>query len=353
MHTLRRPFLAVAASLLLCLLAPLPPASSAVPLHGLAVAVTADGTRLVAGGDSRAIYELDPQTLAVKQRVHIGHGIVALGFSADGKRLWAESTKAVHILDGVSFKMLKTIEKVERMNVVPAAGIVAVRAQRGGEIQLLSIDDGSAQGSVPYDRMKSVAAFGLRPDGKRLALLYSRKSTKDEKKVPYKELPKDLKGAALSEFKQRNDGYGAQFVLFEVPSGKVLLDKQLWYSAGGGSRIAWHAGLPHVVGYDNQNAQISTEGKVTYFELGNSYNYGIGISTDGATVLSGGLRDGSRTTLADRKSTKFRIDKLPGFPEYFKSFTVAADGTGFGGTSCWRVVRLDPAGKIEKVAPIY
>ncbi len=340
------------ACLVLVLLCPSAPA--AVPLGGLAVAVTPDGARLVAGGDSRALYVLDPTTLAVTQRVHLGRSIVALAFSGDGKRLWVESTGAVQMLDAASWKVLNTFEKAERMAVAPRANLVAVLERRGARIRLLSMADGSDKGAVPFDRMKSVSAFGLSPDGKQLAMLYRQERSDAEKKVERKDIPKDLKGAALNEFKQRNDGYQSRFVVHDVATGKAVRDQQLWYSAsGGGMRIAWQGDAVVAIGYRNQNARIAADAEVTYFELANSYNYGTGVSADGSTVLSGGLRSGARTTLADRKGTAFELDKQPGFPEYWKSFSFANDGTGFGGTSGWRVVRIDAAGKIVKTAPVH
>ena len=57
--------------------------------NGLSVAVTADGSRLVAGGDVRALYELDPETLAVKRRVHLGRRVQEMAFSKDGSTLVA------------------------------------------------------------------------------------------------------------------------------------------------------------------------------------------------------------------------------------------------------------------------
>lgn len=335
-----------------CLL--LLPASAAVPIGGLAVAVSADGSRLVAGGDSRALYVLDPQTLAVKERVNVGHPIVAMSWSPDGTRLWVEGTNALLLLDAATWKVLKTFENTEGLSAAPKAGLIAVQARRKNQILVLGASDGSQKAALPYDRMRSVAAFGLRPDGKQLALLYYRKRTDEEPKVASKDTPKDLKGVALREFKQRNDGYRSQLLILDVATSKTQRDHQLWYAApGGGNRLFWDKGDVCVIGYSNQNARIDAKGEIAYFELGNSYNYGHAVSADGSTILSGGLRDGCRTTLADNKSSAFRLDKLPGFPEYFKSFSFAADGSGFGSTSGWRVVRIDATGAIAKTAAVH
>ena len=320
----------------------------------LVVAVTADGKRLVGGGKTRALYEIDPQTLEVKARVHLGRGATAMAFSPDGNVLVVETAKAMLWLDSKTFKPIKTDKELDEMVAVPAIGLGAFRHRKSATIRILSLADASEKGVLPYDKMQSVAAFGLSPDAKKLALLYYRKRDKEEKKVPYKEIPKDLKGAKLNEFKQRNDGNTARYLVFDVAAGKSILDKKLWYTApGGGNTLYWSGDKVFVVSYENQNALIDAQGEVTYFELGNSYNYAMGCMADGSALLTGGLRDASRTTLPDLKITPFELDRLEGFPEYFRSFSFAADGTGYAGTTGWRVIRITPDGKVDKAAPVY
>ena len=331
-----------------------PLAPAATPLGGLAVAVSPDGTQLVVGGDSRAFYVLDPTSLAVTRRVHLGRAIVDLAFAPDGKHLAVESTKAVQIVDATTWEVVQTHEDFERMSVAADAGLVASVSRRPAAIQILSMTDGSIKAAIPYDSMQTVASFGLSPDGSKLALLYYRKSSETEPKVASGDIPKELKGAARKAFQQEHDGYTGQFLVFDVATGKATLDKTLWFSAsGGGSRTVWRGADAFVIGYDNQNAKITADGTVTYFELGNSYNYGWSPSPDGGVILSGGLRSGTRTPTATLEGVAFELDALPGFPEYWKSFSFARDGTGFGGTSCWRVARIDAAGKIVKVAPVH
>jgi hypothetical protein len=344
---------ALLAVLLLPLL-PTGPAGAATPLGGLAVAVTPDGSRLVAGGDSSALYELDPVTLAVKRRGHVGRQVVDLAFTPDGKQLLVETTDALLWVAADTFEVVNTIEEVERMSVAGAAGLAAVRATKGNAIRVLSVADGAEKAAIPYDRMKSIAAFGLKQDGSKLAILYYRKQDPEEAKVDRKEIPADLKDAALAEFTQKHDGYTAEYAVHEVATGKAVLEKKLWYGApGGGNRLYWHGEDVLVVSYENQNARIDPAGEATYFELGNSYNYGMAASADGAVLLTGGLRAASRTTTDKLAGSAFKLDELPGFPEYLKGFAFAADGTGFAGTSRWRVARLKPDATIEKVAPVF
>jgi len=322
--------------------------------NGHAVAVSADGKRLVAGGTGRALYDLDPSTLEVKRRVYLGRWIQDMVFSKDGATLVVESAKAVQWLKYDTLEPFLTLEGAERLSVAADAGLVAVNERKGTpSIKLYDLGTGKERGAVPYDRRQTMAAFGLSPDGKRLALLYYKKRSEEEKKVGYKEIPKDLKGAALNEFKQRNDGYRAQYQIVDVGTGKPTLDVKLWYAAkGGGNRAYWNGDAVTILAYDNQNVRIDAKGTATYFELGNSYNYAMAADAKGAAFLTGGLRKGTRTTV-DLKATAFELDALEGFPEYFKSFSFAADGSAYAGTTCGRVIRFDAQGAILASVPVY
>ena len=107
------------------------------------------------------------------------------------------------------------------------------------------------------------------------------------------------------------------------------------------------------VNYSNLNATVTPGGEVSLFQLDNSFNYGIGCSADQAILLTGGLSNGTYTKVEGMKQSKFDADKIPTWPEYFKSFTVGADGTAYGATSAFRVIRIKPDGTFDKSFPIY
>ena len=339
----------------LLLTAPGAPVDAEGSAGGLAVAVSSDGAQLVVGGRNRALYELDPVSLEVKRRVYLGRRVQKMAFAPSGKALWVESSDVVQFLSAKTLTVTNTIPKAGRLTAVPAAGLVAVDSKaRPYAIKLFDIESGAEKATVPYDKMKSVAAFALSPDGKQVAILYGRKRTDAETKVGYKDVPKDLKGAALNEFKQKHDGYASTFVILDVATGAPVMEKVVWYGSVGGGNIGfWSRNHIYVIGYKNQNARIDTKGAVTYFELANSYNYARRCNADGAVVLTGGLRSGSRTTLPDLKSVAFKLDELPGFPEYFDSFDFAKDGTGFAGTTGARVVRIGADGTIQASQPVF
>jgi hypothetical protein len=89
------------------------------------------------------------------------------------------------------------------------------------------------------------------------------------------------------------------------------------------------------------------------FETGLVFNHGLGASADGKVLVCGGMREGLYGPLEGVARVKFTIDALPGWPEHFAGFAVAADGTAYGVTSAFRVVRIGKDGKVMKVAPVF
>ena len=118
-------FLGLVASLV-TLLGVTTPARGGGLTDGLAVAVTADGARLVAGGSNRVLYELDPTTLEVKRRVWLGRQIMHMLFSPDGKVLVVESTAAVQWLKADTLEPFATKKDARGIQPVPALGAVAM-----------------------------------------------------------------------------------------------------------------------------------------------------------------------------------------------------------------------------------
>src|SRR5690606_3041342 len=97
-----------------------------------------------------------------------------------------------------------------------------------------------------------------------------------------------------------------------------------WYSQSGSLVGAFAGARAHFVGYGNENLTVNADGSlVGLFQGPTSYNYGIGVSPDQTRIAIGGLRDGSLVTLADGAAQVFRIDDLPGWPEYYKGFAFA------------------------------
>jgi len=318
-----------------------------------AVAASPDGATVVAGGQSRTLYVLDGRTLDVTRRIWVEARVGELCFNKDGSRLVVEDeTETLYYYDTQSWDVVKKVEKAGYMNCVPAADLLAAYRWDGErKIVFLSMTDGSEKGeAVLPDRIR---AFGLDAGAKRLAALTDGPDDK-EKKIPYNEIPEELEGIDKDTFRQKNDGRMSVYTVFEVPSGKRLSGAETWFSTSWekselilGEEKAW------VLNYDNKNAVILPSGETTLFRSGNSFNYGIGVSPDRKRFLTGGLRDGSLGDVDSLETTPFEIERMRGWPEYFARFSFQADGTGWGVTSNFRLVKISKEGKVEKVVPVY
>ena len=81
-------------------------------MGGLTVALSPDGKVMVAAGDNRTLYILDPGKMEVTQRVWLGVCIVGLQFNKDGNVLLAEDTDGtLHLIDVKTWQEKKNLPK--------------------------------------------------------------------------------------------------------------------------------------------------------------------------------------------------------------------------------------------------
>lgn len=330
-------------------------AFAATPLGGLAVALSPTGDVLVVGGDNRALLIADPAKMEVTNRIWLGVSILDLQFNKDGSQLLVEDTDGtVHQVDAGTWKLVKSEKKAEQMSVSQEADIVAGldNNNNGPVVKLLSASDLSSNGQITLEKGQKVTALGLNAKGTRLAVFLG--GIIDESEPKESKTPGDLKGLDAEEFRLKNDGKTSQFMVFAVPGGEKIFEKKIYYSPNGsGWKIYFQGDDALLVNYGNVNARVTSKGEVTLFKFENSYNYGIGASPDQTVILTGGLANGTYTKVDGMNQTTFKSDKIGGWPEYFKSFAVAADGTAYGSTSAYRVGRIKPDGSFDKAFPIY
>ncbi len=334
------------------------PAQAATPLGGLTVAVSPAGDKLVVGGDPRTIMVLDPNSLKVLSRNWIGTTIVSMAFNKDGSILAVMDTDAtVHLYDPNTWKAKYTLRKHDKMTIHTDKGILAgVNSRyRGGSIEFNSLKDGSNLGKADLGPKERVDAIGFSKDGSKLAVVFDAVKTPDEKKVGYRDIPKDLRGAARDEFRQRNDGRMSSFRVYEVPSGKKLWEGHTYFDLGSRGKITFDGDALVALSYSSYGAKIPKDGNAKMFRTKNSFNYGLDLSPDGSLWLSGGLRRFSLTSTKDLGNKgQGQLRRLPGWPEYFKGFSATANNkTIYATTSAYRIVKLDGTGKIIKVAPVH
>lgn len=326
---------------------------AASPLGGLTVAVSPDGSRLVVAGDSRTLYSLDPDSLEITERTWIGTTVVDLAFSSDGTILAvADTSDEVRFYDTTDFSLKSTTDKLEKPSLSTPADLVAGWSRRADAVLLHAMADGAQKLSIPIAEKVGVDAIGISVDGSRVAILESSVDTDKEEKVGYSDIPKDLQGLDRAKFELENDGKSRRLAVYDGASGELVREHELWYSPNGSLTLAMKGEEVVVMNYSNDNAVIAEDGSVELFAMPNSFNYGAGFSNDRSKVFGGSLADGSIRNLEDGQSLLFKIDKLPGWPEYFKGFSAADDGTLFGATTGFRVIKISPDGTIAAQVPV-
>jgi WD40 repeat protein len=320
-----------------------------------AIAVTPDGKTLAVAGHNRTVYVLDAATLSVKRRFWVAGRVGFLAFNRDGRRLLVEDdSESLQFFDTAGWKVLETVPRCSGAVVSATADLVAVRdrsALRNDRLRFLSLSDGKVKGEIELEERASAYAFS--PDGKRLVLLTASREG-DEEKVPISKAPAELSELERKEFRLKHDGRVSTLRTLEVPSGKAVRQVQLWYTSDSDStRLVVRGERTWVLNFNNTCARIDAKGKTRLFETGLLFNHGLGTSGDGKLLVCGGMGEGLYGPIEGGKRIAFKIEALPGREEVFAGFAVAADGTAYGVTSAFRVVRIGKDGKVSKVAPVF
>jgi WD40 repeat protein len=362
-----RPALALAA-ITTASFAVLTAAQASTPLGGLTVAVSPKGDQLVAGGDNRTLYVLDPKSLDVKKRIHLGAPIIRMGFSGNGAILAvSDNDGTLHLIETRTWKTQQKFNDRHRVSFSAPHSLVASAAKdyRTNTIAVNSTLDGKEVFRAKLDKEMPVAALGISPDGARLAVLLGANEDKDEPKIAYSSIPKDLKGLAKKDFELRNDGKTSIVQIYDLKSGKLLTENKTFFSMNSGQSVAVFVKDGLIFNeYGNNGLQITSKGEGRVVQFDGSFLYGSGVSHDGRYIMTGSLRgftvlDAGAMTASTGEPEKLagnssEIDKLPGWPEYFKGFDATAGGKAFyGATSGYRVVLFDATGKVIKTAPVF
>ncbi len=324
-----------------------------LPLGGVTIALSPDGKTLVAGGDSRTLLVMDPQTLEVKSRIWVETSITALDFSKDGSTLLvSDSSDRVLLYKTADWSKKSAFDKRESVSVARAVDLFAAAEKdyQGNIIHFCSASDGSSKGSVKLVKEERVVALGLNPAGTRLAVLCAGKDDAAEKKVEYKDIPKELQGDARTTFQQQNDGKTALVAFVEVPSGKIISQQRIFYTTSSG-KIYFNGEQACIVGDSGGSAKVTPDWKVEVFTLPNS-GYATGASPDHKLLMTGGMRAVSLTPTDAVSAQNGTLSTLPGWPEYVKGLATNNEGSCYATTSAYRVVKLGRNGGVEKEMPL-
>lgn len=324
---------------------------AASPLGGLAVGVSPDGKTVAAAGDNRTLYVMDAEQLTVKHRTWLARAVVQIAFNQSGDKLVTEDTQGcVQLFDVNDGKELGNLPNAANMCAAPAANLLAGVASSKGEIVLHSLADLALKGKIALNKGDRVGAMTFDQEGKRLAVWFEPANDSEEAKD--NKTPDGLNKLESAEFKLKHDGKTSWIRVFDAGNGALMWENKLWYSqSASGAQLMFKGDNVLIVNYNNINANIDPKGETTLFETKNSFNYGSG--SGGNILLTGGLGNGTYMKVDDFSAVSFKIDKLPGWPEYFKSFTADNNGVAYGGTSAYRLIRISGAGKDVKAVPVY
>ncbi len=318
------------------------------------VAVSPDGKLVAAGGQNRVVYLLDAATLEVKRRIWAGARVGGLAFTKDGKRLAIEDeTDLLTLLDLDSGKTLAKLTGAGGIILSPAGDHLAFRdagETAKNRLRLVSLDKLEEAGVVELpDRP---VAWTFDAAGKRLFILGAGRKA-DEKRLTAAEVPRELKGLARWTFRLKNDGVEAYLYQAEVPAGKVVSVARTWYTSDSDStRLVRLGDRTLVFNRANLCARIDDRGDTAMFETTQPVNHAVAASPDGKVLVLGGQGEGSLGPVEGARA-QFRVDPPPGQAEYFNRFFVAADGSAWGVTTAFRIVRVNKFGRVEQVAPVY
>jgi hypothetical protein len=318
-----------------------------------AVAVSPDSKTIAVGGQNRVIYLVDAADLTVKKRLWIGSRIGSMTFNRAGARLIVEDeSDRLRLLDPATGKEIAKVEGVSGMVVSRRAGLVAVRDLLKVDkpsLRLLSLDDLAEKGRIAV--VTRPAAYHFTDSGKRLVVL-SKGLSGEEKRIRPAEIPVSLAGLAREAFRQRHDGYHSYLTTFDVADGKVLAQQKLWYTSDSDSTVVVPAGKETFL-FNRVNfcARIAG-GKITLFSTSLRFNQAIGVSEDGKHLQLGGMAEGTSGPVEGRR-VSFEIAPLPGQAELFTRFGVLEDGSAYGVTTGYRLVKIGRNGRVEKVVAVY
>jgi WD40 repeat protein len=317
-----------------------------------AVALSPDGKLVAVAGQNRVLYLLDAATLSVQRRVWLGARVGGLAFSADGKRLAIEDdADVIRLLDLEKGKEVARTLWVAGMVAGPGRVLVQdTGLVSKGVLRIYSLADLKelARLELPY----RPAAYTFADSGKKLVILsYSEEG--EEKKVPPTEVPTELTGLARLTFRQKYDGLESMLEVRELATGDTVKKQRLWYTSDSDSTVLSRVGeVTFALNRANVCARIAADG-TKLFQTGLFVNHGLGISPDGKRLVAGGSGEGFWGQIDGGRPVKFTVDALPGQAEYFSRFAVRDDGTAYGVTSAFRVVKISTEGKVERVAAVY
>ncbi len=336
------------------------PAGAALPVDAIgAIAVSPDGSTIVATGNPRTFYVLDATTLEVKDRVWHGYNPLRLNWSKDGSTLALFHTDdVVTFFDAATLKEKTSTEKfTDHCFAGESERLVTMTSGREKDgkvpvtLAVYSLATGEKLSSAEIDYSTAVVAIACSPDASDIVLVTKEYDVgTEEKKQPPQDLPRDEQ----PEFRKRHDGKAMWFGWFdgELKKGPEF---ESWFSSSAPNLFFVKDGKALWLRSATENVELGMDGSVTMKTLtkANSF-YGEMASADHGYFLVGAMNKGQIVDTATLNEVEFAFSgRLAGWPEYLYGFAIAPDGTIYGGTSAYRMMKIAPDGKVSIMKPVH
>lgn len=353
-------FPALRTTALACALCAAGTASAGIPQDALgAIAVSPDGATIIASGNPRTFLVLDAETMTVKDRVWHGYNPLRLDWSKDGKTLaMLHTDDVVTFFDAATLQETGSTDKFAAHCYAPAAEKLVIASQGSKKddrypitLSVYSVATGEKTASTTLSYSVAVNALACSPEGDAVVLASAQYDTKAEEK---KDTPKDLPNEEKAEFRKRNDAKAMWIGWFDGALEKGP-EYESWFSNSAPPLFFVRDGKALWFANRTENATFTPGGEVTMTALADAGSfYGAHASADHGFFLSGTLGKGYIVETDTLEETKFDFpDRLKGWPEYLEGFAIAPDGTMYGGTSAYRMMKITPDGKVVEMKPVH
>lgn len=338
------------------LLAAASPAFGDSPANGIGgLAVSPDGTTLIAAGDTRVIYKLDAATMTVTERFYQKSTLVWMDYRSDGKVVFTRDTSGVlAAYDAETFEMLWSVKRSEDVDYAPFSNqlIYATQAYKDGKRTgaLTVVDAGTFADQATYELGEMVpAALGISQEGLR-AVVISRPEKRDseERAQP----PSGMKGIERSTFRLKNDKRGSKIAQIDLLLGQVSMTES-WYSSNSIKELTVTPTMAFIGGFSGQSATIDAAGEVTIVDSGTNIHHSATMTAGANAMVTGTQNAIVIKKLGSDAVQEIKFDRLPGWSENVIRFDHGPDGKLYGGTTGYRIVVFDPSTGGAQAYPVY
>ncbi|MBT0958039.1 hypothetical protein IV417_11635 [Alphaproteobacteria bacterium KMM 3653] len=327
-------------------------AQAATPSGGLgALSLSPDGATLLAAGDNRVLYTIDPDSFEVTDRMWMPAMPVWMDHSADGSLVYVLDTDDVLTAhDATDMSRKWEIDRVRTMDFNAQAGrfVTVKSSSKASDVVLIDAANGAQIGSWTVPDL-SVQHVGLTDDGASAVMIT--RSAKDENET--KEKPgDDLSGVAKETFRKQHDGNASVLIRMDMATGAVET-APTWYTGSFFDDIRTVGDKTYFLKSGSDPMVMSADFSVELLDMQGINGDMLVINPAGDAFIGGDNADLSTMPLDGGAPVTFDQDKLPGWFEDMMTVEFHPDGRLIGVTDGWRVIVVDPAKNAKSAHPVF